>query len=670
MQIDEANFKQKNHHVRLEPAGRLILSSGRRTPCLREDVCEDVHVDVGYLCLAGQDRGAPVSSPVNLPGTSKPFQSEVAPATYQWLKRAAAPAHRWVRAVIALGLAETGLTLVIGWTVAAVVEHSMFGQLPTGELTGWFAIASAAWAGRVALRWFRDRFSFSAGAALCDHARELLWSDTACWQEVSSESRLSVLEQVEALHDYGARYLPERALAVAGPLVILAAVASQSWFAALLLLVTGPTIPLFAWLIATGAARASRDQFTALGTLGALFLDRLQGLTTLRLLNRASSEGETIDRAARDYRRRAMKVLRLVFLSTAMVELLSSIGIGMMAVYLGLSLLGWSFGFWVESPTYGQALFLLIVAADFFAPLRNMGRLNHARVAALGASEHLAALVASPARPLNAPRGGAVLRDTARVTEAPEILFDGVSAAWTDCPHHGPPDDRGDGADGAPVLRDASFRIRAGERVALVGPSGSGKTTTLALLLGLLSPRGGRIMVDGHDLAQMDPKGWLQRVAWVGQNPYLFHGTVRSNILLGNPGADDALVSRAARLAGVDAFCAQWPTGLDTPVGEDGQGLSGGQVQRVALARALVRPGGLMVLDEPTAHLDWDTKGLVLDGLRDAAQGRTLVMVTHHVDARLPVDRVLRVADGQVLDVSRDSSRREEACTPPVQEKD
>ena len=559
---------------------------------------------------------------------------EVAPETRLWLRHRSGVARRWVIAAVAAGIAEGVAGIGQAAAVAAVVHRGFISGHSPGQMSGLLAGLVAAIVARALLVRLREGLGGRAGAALRRGVRAELTSRVLAagprrlGGRRPGELVTAALEQVEALDDYAARFLPQRWLAAALPLIIIAVALPVSWAGAAILLLTAPVIPFFAWLIGLGAARASQRQFQALGRLGALFLDRLRGLPTLRLFDRVRAETETVRRSAEAYRRRTMTVLRIAFLSAAVLELFSALGLAMMAVYLGFTLLGqWDFGFWGRELSFGSALFLLILAADFYLPLRALGALHHARAAALGAADSLRQLF-DQLESDEAPGTDAAPVDAG-------VVFDRVRVA---------PGGR------APVLDELSFEVAPAERVAIVGRSGAGKTTALDLISGLLRPDGGRVLVGGVDLIEVDLEAWRARIGWVGQQPTLFHGTIRSNIELGDQDAAAAEVVAAAQAARVTSFADELPDGLDTAVGEGGVGLSGGQIQRVALARAYLSGAPLLLLDEPTANLDLDSERLVLEALDELGRGRTVIVVTHRLAPCRLADRVLVLEDGRIVE--------------------
>ena len=437
----------------------------------------------------------------------------------------------------------------------------------------------------------------------------------------TGEAATVVLEGVDALDGYVSRFLAHLGVLVVLPPLVLVVVLPRDWISGLVLLVTAPVIPVFMILLGLGAEQLNRRQWLRLLRLSGRLLDGLQRLTTLRLLNAGDREAERLAEAAEDYRRSTMAVLRVAFLSALALEFFATVGIALVAVLIGFRLLDGALGF-------EAAFFVLLLAPEFYAPLRQLGLDYHARMEALAAAERILDLQAETPMPAGEARPPL----DADVT----IECEGVSFAWE-------PD--------RPALRDFSLRLVPGEIVALVGPSGAGKSTLLSLLLGLLRPQSGRVLANGHDLASLDPAHWLEHVAVVPQRPHMFEGSVLDNIRLGDPDASLDRVRIAARMAAADEFIVALPQAYDTPLGEHGETLSGGQVQRLALARAFLKDKArVLVLDEGTAGLDRGTEASVADAIRRLAAGRTTLIVTHRLATVGLADRVVFLDEGRIVE--------------------
>ncbi|MGO4390862.1 thiol reductant ABC exporter subunit CydD [Variovorax sp. M-6] len=437
-----------------------------------------------------------------------------------------------------------------------------------------------------------------------------------------------IAEQAEAVVPYLVRYGPARWRAMVVPLVIVAVVAVLSWVAAVVLLVAAPLIPVFMAIVGWRAKAASEAQMIEMGGMNGFLLDRLRGLATLRSLGAVDATARRLGEAAQSLRSRTMAVLRIAFLSSAVLELFSALGVAMVAAYVGFHLLGtFEFGTWGRSLSLGEGLFILLLAPAFFEPLRELSAVWHDRAAGEAALASLDRLA----------HGG--------------VALPGASAA------SGRPDSAPGPRDGAPSVRvrglcfshageDAFFenyelRVAAGEHVALMGPSGSGKTALLSLIAGLVPAQRGEILIDDVPLADDTVAALRGRMAWMGQKPHVFGASVQANVALGRAGVPAAQVEAAMRFAALDGV-AQARPGI--ALGEGGSGLSGGEAVRLALARVAAHPeADLLLVDEPTAHLDSETAERVADALMHLARGKTLIAATHDPVLAARMGRVIRL---------------------------
>ena len=557
--------------------------------------------------------------------------------TRRWVFQRARSARTWIVLAIGLGFLS-GILLIAQARLLAQIVHGAFMQRLSFELLSpAFGALLAVIVLRAFLGWGREVAGFQAGARIRTEVRMALMQHImalgpAYTQRQKTGALASTLmDQVESLHGFYAFYLPQLALAVMIPVSILAFVFPISWAAGTLLLATAPLIPLFMVLIGMGAESISQRNFQALARLSAQFLDVLKGLPTLKLFDRSRGEVQTIAAVSADYRMQTMSVLRVAFLSSAVLEFFCSMAIALVAVYLGMHFLGYlNFGAYGQSLTLAAGFFILLLAPDFFLPLRALGTHYHARAEALGAADQIIKILSEP-RPAN-------LMGTQRL-ERPrpiQLAFQNVALAF----------DNGK----RPALRGITFDVAPGEHVALVGPSGAGKTTVLNLILGFLQPDTGHIRINDRAMTDIDLESWRSQLAWVGQDPLLFHGSVLENIRLGRWDASDAEIHQAARTAGVLDFTAHLPAGLDTRVGEHGFGLSRGQAQRIALARAFVKDAPILILDEPTTGLDQKNEHLVLEALEKLSRGRTVLTVMHRLTAIEHFNQILVFVDGSIVE--------------------
>ena len=553
-----------------------------------------------------------------------------------WLAGNLQHARIWIILSVLTGFSGGLLLILQALLLSRIIHGAFMDGLSRTTFSPLLYLLLAVIIVRAALAWAREMCGFQAGARIRHEIRMMLMRHIGALGPIQGSSSHSgglstvLLEQVEALQAFYALYLPQLALAVAIPAAILAFVFPLSWAAGGLLLLTAPLIPLFMVLIGMGAESISQRNFQALSRLSAHFLDILQGLPTLKLLDRSQKEDTAIARVSNDYRRSTMKVLRIAFLSTAVLELASSLAIALVAVYLGTTYLGYSnFGLYGQVLTLKHGLFILLLAPDFYLPLRELGTHYHARAEALGAAQSILEILAT--RPETTFTGQQQL--AAGVPSG--IKLHQVCFSYS--------------KDKDLVLKNVDIGITAGEHVALVGESGSGKTTILNLLLGFIQPNQGEIRIDGKSFSQINLKTWRQSLAWLGQDPLLFQGSIAANISLGQPHANAADIEEAAFQARVLDFAQNLPQGLETHIGEHGWGLSRGQAQRVALARVFLKNTPVLLLDEPTAGLDLDTAQQVMQALISFANNRTMLMLTHRWEQLANFKKIYRLENGGIF---------------------
>lgn len=424
----------------------------------------------------------------------------------------------------------------------------------------------------------------------------------------------AVVDEVEAIDGHVARFLPARQAAALAPLVVLVAVALASPVSAAILAAT--LVPFIVALALAGGAAAdeSRRQFEALARLSSLLGDRLRALPVILAFGAQAREADRLGSASDEVARRTLRVLRIAFVSSGALEFFSALSVALVAVYCGFNLLGLLPFPTPEKLDLARAFFVLALAPEFYAPLRRLAAAYHDRQAAETAADRLAEIESERV----------TVEPVAYCPAVPSLSFSQVSIRYD--------------AD-AVAVRDFSLEIAPGETIALVGPSGSGKSSLLHLLLGLAPLSGGMIRLDGRVL----PRGGsiARHAAWLGQSTLIIPGTIAANIALANRAASEEEIALAAKAAGLHAMLAGRPEGLETILDERGSGLSGGERRRIGLARALLKPAPILLLDEPSSHLDHEAEAQMIASIRAARKGRTVLLATHSPVLAAIADRVI-----------------------------
>ncbi|ELY4607475.1 cysteine/glutathione ABC transporter permease/ATP-binding protein CydD [Cronobacter turicensis] len=553
----------------------------------------------------------------------------------RWLKQQSVISRRWLNLSRLLGVVSGLLIVAQAWLLADLLNDLIIKAIPREAQLLPFVLLILVFVLRAWVVWLREKVGFHAGqhirARIRQQVMNRLQEAGPAWiqgKPAGSWATL-ILEQIDDMHDFYARYLPQMALAASVPLLIVLAIFPYNWAAALILLCTAPLIPLFMAMVGMGAADANRRNFQALARLSGNFLDRLRGMETLRLFNRGAAETHNIQAASQDFRQRTMEVLRLAFLSSGVLEFFTSLSIALVAVYFGFSYLGeLNFGHYGTGVTLFAGFLALILAPEFFQPLRDLGTFYHAKAQAIGAADSLKTFLETPIQ--HAEKGALELPGCEPIS----LEAQGLTIL---------------SPQGKRLAGPLNFTLPAGKRVALVGQSGAGKSSLLNLLAGFL-PYEGSLRVNGVELRELEPDSWRRQLSWVGQNPQLPAGTLKENVLLADPKASDAQLQAALDKAWVSEFLPLLAQGVDTPVGDQSSGLSVGQAQRVAVARALLTPCRLLLLDEPSASLDAGSERRVMQALETASLAQTTLMVTHQIDDIAAWDEVWVMRDGRIVE--------------------
>ena len=522
---------------------------------------------------------------------------------------------------VALGLVAALLVLAQAVLLGSIIAAT-FGAARATSLVLPFVVLLAVVGCRAAAAWGFQTVGRSAAAHLIsslrlDIARSRLAVHHADEERAADIATLAI-EGAGSLEALFTQYVPHVVLAVAIPVAVFALVAWLDPISAGLMLLTLPVALIFMWLLGHAAAARNRERWQTLSVLATHFSDVVRGLPTLRAFNRGTVQIRRIAEVSDAYRRATMETLRLSFLSGAILDLAGTLAVALIAVTIGVRLIAGAIEF-------APGLIVLLLAPELYLPLRNLSAHYHASAEGRAVAGRLLDLADSPVA------GGSARPPSPRRAA---VRFEDVSYRYPGRAEE--------------VLREVDLTLDPGEAVALVGESGAGKTTVAALLLLLLEPDAGRILAGGLDLRRCDPGAWRRQIAWVPQHPTLFRGTVAENVALGQPGADHERLRGACRSVCADEFIGLLPAGYETTIGDGGRVLSAGERQRIALARALVRDASLLVLDEPTAHLDEDAARRVLATLESRRRMQTILLITHREDVAAVADRVIRLEGGTV----------------------
>ncbi|HHF6882395.1 TPA: cysteine/glutathione ABC transporter permease/ATP-binding protein CydD [Haemophilus influenzae] len=550
----------------------------------------------------------------------------------KWLRAQQEPIKKLMRVNIVLATLSSFILVAQTYFLATLLDKLIIQNVPRDELIPYFLGLIIGFGMRAIILWAREKIGFQSGQLLRNHIRQKildkihLVGPATINQKPAGSWASIMLEQVENLHNFYARFLPQQSLSAIVPVVIFIAVFPLNWAAGLILMITAPLVPLFMIIVGIAAADNSQKNMDTLSRLSAQFLDRLRGLETLRLFNRTSEQTEHIENATEDFRETTMDVLKLAFLSSAVLEFFTSISIALMAVYFGFSYLGQiEFGTYNAPLTLFTGFFCLILAPEFYQPLRDLGAYYHDRAAGIGAADAIVDFLEEDFLTVHQNE------KTISLESAVEISAENLVVLSTQ---------------GSALTKPLNFQIPANHNVALVGQSGAGKTSLINAILGFL-PYEGSLKINGQELRESNLADWRKHIAWVGQNPLLLQGTIKENLLLGNIQANDEEINQALMHSQAKEFTDK--LGLHHEIKDGGLGVSVGQAQRLAIARALLRKGDLLLLDEPTASLDAQSENLVLQALNEASQHQTTLMITHRIEDLKQCDQIFVMQRGEIV---------------------
>ncbi|CAE6903608.1 ATPase and permease components [Vibrio sp. B1REV9] len=550
----------------------------------------------------------------------------------KWLKQQSKLAKRWLMVAIGLGVLSSVFLLAQAALLASILHQLIIEHVDKNELVWHFVGLGVTVIGRAACTWGREIAGYRCGEQIRVYIRQLILDKVHQLGPAYIKGKPAgswatlILEQVEDMQDFFSRYLPQMSLSVLVPFIILVVVFPINWAAGLIFLITAPLVPMFMALVGMKAADANRKNFKALQRLSGHFYDRLQAMTTIRLFDRTQSETETLKGASEVFRTRTMDVLKIAFLSSAVLEFFTSISIAITAVYFGFSYIGeLNFGYYGTGVTLFAGLFILILAPEFYQPLRDLGTFYHAKQQAVGAAESIVEFLELD---VDQVKNGnkAIEPNSAIHIEATDLIIFSP--------------------EGKQLAGPLSFTLDSNQSTALVGPSGAGKTSLVNTILGFM-PYKGSLKINGDELSELDLSTWRKAISWIGQNPMLLHGNIRDNVTLGKQNIQDQQVHSVLHDSHSIEFVEMH--GLDYQVSDRSGGLSVGQAQRLALARAMLQNGRFWLLDEPTASLDARSEKLVMEGITKYTASTTNLMITHQLAPLQNVSQILVMQQGQIV---------------------
>jgi ATP-binding cassette subfamily C protein CydD len=585
----------------------------------------------------------------------------LAPEQSRWLSGLARQAKGSLTIAIGAPVVSGLLLLLQAWLLAGVLDKAIVQGMTKEALLNDIALIFILIIIRTLLTWQGERAGIKASEKIKYLVRQALFADilergpTWSRQQASGSLASVLVEQIEAFDGFFAQYIPSLITGTFLPIVFALVVLPVDWVAGLLLLITAPLIPVFMALVGWGAEAASRRHLEAFSRLSGFFADRIRGLSTFKLYGQAENEAKRVVEASETLRDKTMSVLRIAFLSSATLEFFAALGVAGTALYIGLTYLDFINLRGDSILTLQAGMFCLLMAPEVYNPLRQFAAHYHDRANARAAVAEIHDLFQSLPTELDIK---IISEHSEQATEqfasSPANTNTDIALRAEDLTISIPGNEK-------PLIKELSFSLRKGQVAAIMGDSGIGKTSLLETLAGLRPALKGKIFLAESPLEQWPTALLRQQLTLIGQHPYVQTGSIADNLRLAAPEADEKALQNAANLAAMQDFLEELPDGLETHLETRGYGLSGGQLQRVALARLFLREPQVILLDEPTANLDPETRDRILENLLYFAKDRTLLIVTHDPVVAAKADVVWRLSNQSLITLDKTTLSKEES---------
>lgn len=439
-----------------------------------------------------------------------------------------------------------------------------------------------------------------------------------------SGQKVSVLmDTIDEIDSYFSSYFPQVIQASVVPIMIVIFIFTEHVMTGIIMVITAPFIPIFMAIIGFNTKDKSEEQLDKMAAFSGKFLDTLQGITTLRLFGRSKAQKQDIEKSSTNFRDATMEVLKIAFSNSLALEFISMLSIGLIALEIAIRLIIF------QDISFFTGFLMLVLAPEFYTKLKDLGSAFHTGRASMGASKKLE-------RELNQEEQNVTWGDRTLTKETPPtISLKNVGFQYKE---------------GSFSLQQMNTEINPYEQVAIVGKTGAGKTTLLHVIAGLVPLTEGKLEINGHPLTSYQEKNWFDQLSYISQDPYLFSGTIAENITIGiNREVSETEIIQAAEKAGISDLVATLENGYDTPIGEAGRGLSGGEKQRIAIARAFLKSPSIILFDEPTTGLDLRTEQILQTSIQELSKHSTIITVAHRIHTIQNADNILFIENGKLV---------------------
>ncbi|TDL31345.1 thiol reductant ABC exporter subunit CydD [Jeotgalibacillus sp. S-D1] len=536
--------------------------------------------------------------------------------------------YKGTKLVLIILAVLTGISIIAqAYLIVTVVDRVFLQGQSFSQIAPYLACLALALIVRAGLTYASGRAGVRMAAKVKSEFRSRLLAKftnnpvQSSLQGQSGQKVSVMMDAVDEIDSYFSQYIPQVIQTSVVPLMIIIVAFNQHLYTGLLMMITAPFIPLFFIIIGIKTQKKSEEQMDKMAAFSGKFLDTLQGLTTLKLFGRSQKQKDSIRESSLGFREATMEVLKVAFVSSLMLEYISMLSIGLIALELGLRLVVF------ESVTFFTAFFLLVLAPEFYLALKELGSAFHTGRGSMGAARKIMNELEKKDHPVSWGE------HELNASTPPAISLKSAGFHYNE----------------GFELKNVTVDIKPYAKVAIVGQSGAGKSTLLNLLAGLVSPSKGQVLIEGRPLSDYRERAWYYELSYISQQPYIFSGTIEDNIVIGSSKeVSKEAIKEAAQQAGIMELIDSLDQGLDTQVGEAGRGLSGGEKQRLAIARAFLKNPSVVLFDEPTTGLDLKTEQILQASIRELSRRSTVITVAHRLHTIQHADIILFLKKGEL----------------------
>ncbi|QJC28840.1 ATP-binding cassette domain-containing protein [Enterobacteriaceae endosymbiont of Plateumaris consimilis] len=551
----------------------------------------------------------------------------------KWLNKQSSFASKLLKLSFLLNILNISIIIFQNWILAIQVQYLFF-EIKINELFYYYIMLVLCFIFKSLLNIIINKVNYNYSQLIKNTIRNKILDKFEQIYLVNIKNKtlgsiLSlIIDQIENIQDFYNKYIPQLLVSIISPIIILITISFISWFASVLLIIISMFTIFFIILIGSQTAQKNKKNFKILSILNGLFLDRLLGMETIRLFNMSTIEINKIAIFIEKFRKKSMEILKIAFLTSAVLEFFSSIALASIAIYFSFSYLNViKLGFYGKNITIFNGFFILILTSEYFQYFINLGLLYHIKSKSIGAADLILQFLENNPTKFFIKTNNIPFNEKNIFIQAKKLIVKNIK--------------------GNILIGPISFKIFPGEHIGIIGPSGCGKTTLFNVFLGFL-PYNGSLKINNIELKNINLYDWYKKISWVGQNASLPGKTIRKNLFF-DKNIDTNKIQNIIKIIKIKSFLKNFPDGLDTIIGEQNIRLSVGQIQRIIVARALIKNHNLLLLDEPTANIDMNSERDIINSLYNYLHKKTMLIITHKLYQVKFCNQIWEMYDGKII---------------------